>query len=75
MPPSKNGCHNRTPFFGRTYPVQAGWDYTVGQDGTPTRTPIIEQHANLMEPDCQYSIRTTDDPGCDGCKWRAAPCK
>ena len=74
MPAHKNGCYNREPLEGRTYPVQNGWRYTTQPDGTETREPVIERQPHVMTTDCQYSRETTADPSCTGCirKWAGA---
>lgn len=72
----RNGCYNRPPLGGgHTYSAQDGWleqPLGVARDalGQITRIPIIVQVPHVMSVDCEYSQRTINDPGCDGCKWR-----
>ena len=77
MTARRNGCYNGqrgAALAAHTYPVQDGWVDIVDGDlvDLPTRLPVIRQQAHVMTTDCQYSIRTTDDPGCVGCKWKHA---
>ena len=60
----KNACNNRPPLK-TSVVVQDGW-YMDGVTRCPRMVTIKDQ----MSKDCQYS-KTTQDAGCDGCKWRA----
>ena len=56
------GCHNRQPHLD-TFTFES-WRST-------------ESWPNVFTRDCQYSKDPTgygrNDPGCEGCKWKAAP--
>ena len=54
-----NGCYNRPPFK-RDYVAFDG--YT---DASRTQAQTI-RITNVMSPDCQYTLTTTD-PRCAGC--------
>lgn len=69
----KNGCYDRAPLEGAAIPVQDGWTYAKRPDGTDSREPVIKRDPHRMTTDCQYSIMTTADPACTGCKWKRTP--
>jgi hypothetical protein len=70
----KNGCYDREPLEGRSYPVQVGWSNgPLAPDGTYIRTAIYKDQPFVMKPECQFSQapENLDDPTCKGCirKW------
>jgi hypothetical protein len=60
----KHGCYNRPPLR-KTIQVQIGWE-----PYHRTRAPILETIPDPMTKECVYSLRTKDDPKCEGCKWK-----
>lgn len=59
------GCHNRAPLLDRRE-VQDGW--------TPDGRRHMRTISDPMTKECQYTFTALGrvDPGCLGCKWRAA---
>lgn len=69
-----NGCHNRPrPVAGTPLLVQDGWiEIPLAAGLGATRVPNMVTVPFVMNPGCQYTLRTPD-PRCTGCDHEFKP--